>query len=162
MGHLQALRLGLSPGRRVVIAVASLGVLLATASAVAYHSYGKARDLRAVAEHDRRDALTAERAISAFWRERESIGEYLVIPSRSIAGEARQRQAAFEALARQSFAASETSESVREAAFFRRALKANAALGDVLTEPSLLRASPSVSPTPASGGWLNTAEGMQP
>jgi signal transduction histidine kinase len=138
MGYFQALRLGLSPGRRVAIAVASLGVLVATASAVAYHSYGKARDLRAVAEHDRRDALIAERSISAFWRERESIGEYLMIPSPSLAAEAERRRTAFEALAGQSVAASETPESVREAAFFRRALTANAALDDVLTEPSLL------------------------
>ena len=142
MGQLQALRLGLSPGRRVAIAVASLGVLLATASAVAYHSYGKARDLRAVAEHDRRDALTAERAISAFWRERESIGEYLMIPSRSIASEARRQTAAFEALAGQSLAASDTPESVRESAFFTRALNANAALTNVVKAPSLRRNDP--------------------
>ena len=146
MGHLQALRLGLSPDRRVAIAVASLGVLLATASVVAYRSYGQARDLRAVAEHDRRDALTAERAISAFWRERESIGEYLMIPSRSIADEARRRRAAFAALAGESIAASATPESVRESAFFRRALKANAALDDVLTEPSLFSNDPAAIP----------------
>ena len=33
---------------------------------------------------------------------------------------------------------------------------------NVLTLPSLFRAWPSVIPTPASGGWLNTALGMQP
>ena len=32
----------------------------------------------------------------------------------------------------------------------------------VMTEPRRLRAWPSVIPTPASGGWLNTADGMQP
>jgi hypothetical protein len=109
--------------------------LLAGTSAIAYHSYSKSRDLTAVARQDRTDALTAERTIGAFWREREPLGEYVTIPTRSLAKEAHQRRAAFEALALQSAASTSTPESRRESIFFARALRANAALVAVASEP---------------------------
>ena len=142
MRRLHLFRLGLSPSRRVAVAFATLGLLLAGTSAIAYHSYSKSRDLTAVARQDRSDALTAERTISAFWRERESIGEYLTIPTRSLAKEAHQRRAAFEALALQSAASTSTPESRRESIFFARALKGNAALVAVANEPGLDRNDP--------------------
>jgi signal transduction histidine kinase len=129
----------LGPTRRVVAAFATLGLLLAGASAFAYHSYTKSRDLTSVARQDRQEALNAERAISAFWRERESVGEYLALPKASVATEARSRQKTFEALAAQSIRSVKSAEVRREATFFRRALKANAALVSESTQPPLGR-----------------------
>ena len=127
MHRIHSFRFGLAPGKRIAFACVTLALLLAGASAIAYHSYSKARELTEVARQDRQDALTAERAISEFWRERESIGEYLVIPGQSLARELRQRQQVFEELALQTRTAASL-ESRREGIYFARALKANAAL----------------------------------
>jgi hypothetical protein len=77
----------------------TLGVLLAGASWVAFHSDENSRHLIAAARHHSRQALNAERAISEFLRERESIGEYLVLPSSPLAREVQDRRRAFEVLA---------------------------------------------------------------
>src|SRR5258708_39961965 len=98
MHLVHALRFGLAAGKRITLACATLAWLLAGASAIAYHSYAKARDLTAIARQDRADALTAERAISDFWRERESIGEYFALRNHTIAQEVQRREKAFEAL----------------------------------------------------------------
>ena len=138
MHRLHSFRFGLAPGKRIAIACATLALLLAGASAIAYHSYSKARELTEVARQDRQDALTAERAISEFWRERESIGEYLVIPSQSLGLEVQHRQQAFQELALQTRTAA-SQESRREGIFFARALKANAALVASAQEPRFSR-----------------------
>lgn len=142
MLRLHTFRIGLAPTRRIAIAFAALGLLLAGASWVAYDSYSKSRDLTAVARQDRQDALTAERAISEFWRERESVGEYVMVPSGPIAREVQLRQQAFRALASQGLAATASPESRGEAVFFTRAVKANAALVAISTDGRLDRNDP--------------------
>jgi signal transduction histidine kinase len=113
----------------------TLGLLLAAASWVAFHSDANSRNLRADARHHSGQALNAERAISGFWRERESIGEYLVLPSRVLAREVQARRQAFEALALQGLEPATDTHSRRERVLLTRAVRANAALVTVATGP---------------------------
>jgi signal transduction histidine kinase len=128
MVRLHTLRIGLAPTRRIALAVATLVVMILGAAWIAYHSHAKSRDLTSLAQQDRQEALVAERAISEFWKERESIGEYLAVPSADLAAEITTRRRAFEALTGREPKGFADDESRREASFLARSTKANADL----------------------------------
>jgi signal transduction histidine kinase len=134
----------------------TLGLLLAGASWVAFHSDAKSRDLTAEARHESRQALNAERAISEFWRERESIGEYLVLRSPPLAREVQDRRQAFEALAFQGLEPATDPHTRRERALLTQAVRANAALITVATGPQVDRSA--VTPARESLQKLDNAE----
>ncbi|MDX6426259.1 MAG: hypothetical protein QOD52_1664 [Gaiellaceae bacterium] len=139
MIRLQTFRVGLPPTRRIAVACVTLGVLLAGASWVAFHTDANSRDMRAQARRDSQQALNAERAISEFWRERESIGEYLLLPSPSLAREVQDRRQAFDVLAFHGLEPATSPHTRRERALLTRAVRANAALVAVATDPHVDR-----------------------
>jgi signal transduction histidine kinase len=81
------------------IAAASLitGLLLCGAFAITARQHGEFVRANAQAHRDREDVLASERAVSAFWQEREVMGEILAFPSRSLSDELRNRQLQFTA-----------------------------------------------------------------
>jgi signal transduction histidine kinase len=137
MGHLRTFFVGFGPTRRIAAAFGTLALLLLVAIWVGYTSYAQAQELVAVSRQDRKEALTAERTLAAFWRERESIGEYRLLPSNALAREARLRQRAFEKLATQRPGRSASPEVRQEASLYARSLKANAALVAISTAAQL-------------------------
>jgi signal transduction histidine kinase len=80
-------------GTKSQIAVASLitGLLLCCAFAITARKHGEFVRANAQAKRDRDDVLAAERAVSAFWQEREVMGEILAFPERSRSDELRNR-----------------------------------------------------------------------
>jgi signal transduction histidine kinase len=139
MLRLRAFRVRLAPTRRIAVACLTLGLLLAGASWVAFRSDANSRDMSAEARHESQQALTAERAISEFWRERESIGEYLVLPSPALANEVQDRRQAFEVLAFHGLEPATDPHTRRERALLTRTVRANATLVAIATGPQLDR-----------------------
>lgn len=121
--RLHKIRVEVSATTRVAVAFATLVAVIVGAGLVAYRSYGESRDLTAAARQDRSDALAAERAMGNFWKERESIVEYLLAPSPAAAAEVAARKQAFEQLV-----ATTHPESREETGQFAQAVKANSAL----------------------------------
>ena len=88
---------GFRIGAKWRIAAASLitGLLLCGAFGFTAHKHGEFVRANAQAHLDREDVLAAERAVSAFWQEREVMGELLAFPQRSLSDELRNRQLQF-------------------------------------------------------------------
>jgi signal transduction histidine kinase len=86
-------------GTKWQIAAASLitGLLLCGAFAITASKHGEFVRANAQAHSDREDVLASEQAVSAFWQEREVMGEILAFPSRSLSDELRNRQLQFTA-----------------------------------------------------------------
>lgn len=86
-------------GTKWQIAAASLitGLLLCGAFAITARQHGEFVRANALAHRDREDVLASERAVSAFWQEREVMGEILAFPSRTLSAELRNRQLQFTA-----------------------------------------------------------------
>ena len=84
-------------GMKWQIAAASLitGLLLCGAFAVTARKHGEFIRANAQAHRDREDVLASEQAVSAFWQEREVMGEILAFPDRSLSDELRTRQLRF-------------------------------------------------------------------
>ncbi len=79
--------LGRAGAWRIVVASAATLLLLAAATSVTIWRYSDALDAKSAALHAREDSLRAEQAATLFWRERESMNEYLVVPSETVATE---------------------------------------------------------------------------
>jgi signal transduction histidine kinase len=84
-------------GTKWQIAAASLitGLLLCGAFAVTARKHGEFARANAQAHRDREDVLASEQAVSAFWQEREVMGEILAFPQRSLSYELLARQLDF-------------------------------------------------------------------
>ena len=84
-------------GMKWQIAAASLitGLLLCGTFAVTARKHGEFIRANAQAHRDREDVLASEQAVSAFWQEREVMGEILAFPDRSLSDELRTRQLRF-------------------------------------------------------------------
>jgi signal transduction histidine kinase len=63
--------------RRIVVALVMIGLLMCGALAVAARSHDKSARAGADARSQRHDTLAAEQAVSAFWHEREAMGDAL-------------------------------------------------------------------------------------
>jgi signal transduction histidine kinase len=66
--------------RRIVVALVMIGLLMCGALAVAARSHDKSVRAGADARSQRDDTLAAEQAVSAFWHEREAMGDVLAFP----------------------------------------------------------------------------------
>jgi signal transduction histidine kinase len=77
---------------RIAAASATIGLLLCGALAFTAQRHGESVQANAQAHVDREDALAAERAVSAFWKEREVMGEILAFPHRRLADELRDKR----------------------------------------------------------------------
>ena len=77
---------------RIATASATIGLLLCGALAFTAQRHGESVQANAQAHVDREDALAAERAVSAFWKEREVMGEILAFPHRRLADELRDKR----------------------------------------------------------------------
>jgi len=88
---------GFRIGAKWRIAAASLitGLLLCGAFGFTAHKHGESVRANAQAHLDREDVVAAVRAESAFWQEREVIGEILAFPQRSLFDELRDKQLQF-------------------------------------------------------------------
>jgi signal transduction histidine kinase len=84
-------------GTRWQIAAASVitGLLLCGAFGITARKHGEFVRANTQAHLDREDVLASERAVSAFWQEREVMGEILAFPGRSLSDELRARQLQF-------------------------------------------------------------------
>jgi signal transduction histidine kinase len=80
---------------RIAAASAAVGLLLCGAFAFTAHKHGESVRANAQAHLDREDVLAAEQAVSAFWQEREVMGEILAFPDRSLADELQDKQLRF-------------------------------------------------------------------
>ena len=80
---------------RIAVASAAVGLLLCGAFAFTAHRHGESVRANAQAHLDREDVWAAERAVSAFWQEREVMGEILAFPRQSLIGELREKRLHF-------------------------------------------------------------------
>lgn len=80
---MSALRFRVDAKWRIAAVAATIGVLLCGALVVFIHSRAGSARATAAARVQRDDSLSAERAVSAFWEEREAMGEWLAFPTRS-------------------------------------------------------------------------------
>jgi signal transduction histidine kinase len=69
------------------VAAVAVGLLLCGAFAFAVHKHGESIQASAQAARDREDAMAAERAVSTFWQERETLGEVIAFPHLSLDAE---------------------------------------------------------------------------
>ena len=88
-------RLEIGAKWRIAATSAAIGLLLCGAFAFTAYRHGESVQANARAHLDREDVLAAERAVSAFWQEREVMGEMLSFPHRNLAGELRSRRLRF-------------------------------------------------------------------
>jgi signal transduction histidine kinase len=88
-------RLKIGAKWRIAAASAAIGLLMCGAFAFTAYRHGESVRANAQAHLDREDVLAAERAVSAFWQEREVMGEMLSFPDRNLAGELRSRRLRF-------------------------------------------------------------------
>jgi methyl-accepting chemotaxis protein len=89
------MRIPRGAARRLVIASAVVAALLASATAVTIWRYTSAIDSGDRALEARASSSRADQAITAYWRERESMNEYLLRPSRDLLDEVSAQRAAF-------------------------------------------------------------------
>ena len=108
---------------RVAAASATIGLLLGGALVFTVHSRGGSAQASAYARQQREDSLAAEQAVSAFWEEREAMGEWLAFPSRARLENVREMRLSF----RRALAAVET-QSPDEHADINQARVANEVL----------------------------------
>jgi signal transduction histidine kinase len=80
---------------RIAAVASTIGLLLCGALALAVHNRDVSARAGADARQQREDSLAAERAVSAFWKEREAMAESLEFPSRSLRGQVREMQLGF-------------------------------------------------------------------
>jgi signal transduction histidine kinase len=113
-------RLKIGANWRIAAASATFGLLLCGALVFTAHKHGESVRANAKAGLDHEDALSAERAVSAFWQEREVMGEILAFPHRSLADELRDKQLRFRQALREIHG-----ESAAELADVERAKAAN-------------------------------------
>jgi signal transduction histidine kinase len=118
---------------RIAAAAAAIGLLLCVALGFAVHKHTASVRANAQAGADREDMLAAERAVAAFWQEREVMGEILAFPHRSLADELRHKELRF----RQALEKIAT-ESPAELANVERAKAANQNLLAVFDEQPVL------------------------
>ncbi|MDX6368775.1 MAG: hypothetical protein QOG93_277, partial [Gaiellaceae bacterium] len=88
-------RLDIGARWRIAIAAAMVGLLLCGAFAFAVHKHGESVQAGTQAGRDREDAMSAERAVSTFWQEREALGEVIAFPHRDFTDELRDTQFRF-------------------------------------------------------------------
>src|SRR4051794_27499193 len=86
------------PARRVALASVVVIALLVAASAVTIWRYEHAIGQKDSALGARADQLATARAVTIFWRERESMNEYLIQPTAEIASEVGAERAEFDAV----------------------------------------------------------------
>jgi hypothetical protein len=75
------------PTQRIIAASVVTLIVLAAATGIGMWRYDAALDAKARALRAQEDELDAQRAVALLWRERESMNEYLLIPSAEIARE---------------------------------------------------------------------------
>ena len=88
-------RLKIGAKWRIAAASAAIGLLLCGAFVFTAYRHGESVQANAAAHLDREDVLAAERAVSAFWQEREVMGEILGFPQRNLADELGDKQVDF-------------------------------------------------------------------
>ena len=88
-------RLKIGAEWRIVAASATIGLLMCGALVLTVHSRGTAVRASVTSSEKHADALASERAVSAFWQERESMGEFLVSPLQRLAKEVRAKRLRF-------------------------------------------------------------------
>jgi hypothetical protein len=88
--------LSISAGKRILGAFSVAIALLIASAVVASLSYDKSRRYSETARNERTSNLAASNALGAFWRERESMNEYLLTRTAADRAEVRSRQAAFD------------------------------------------------------------------
>jgi methyl-accepting chemotaxis protein len=89
------------PTHRILVASGAILLVLAVAGGVMIWRYGAALHQKDIAADARGDKAQAEQANTIFWRERESMNEYLVNPSHEIAREVADEDRRFRRLMRQ-------------------------------------------------------------
>ena len=77
---------------RIAAASVVLGLLLCSALLFTIESRAEAVRASAQAHLAREDAFAAERALTAFWKEREAMGEFLAFPHEDLGGEVRNKR----------------------------------------------------------------------
>ena len=85
------------PTRRVVLASVAALLVVSASTAVGIWRYETALDAKTRAAHSQSDELATQRVITALWRERESMNEYLLNPSTEVADEVKAVQGEFDA-----------------------------------------------------------------
>ena len=87
-------RRGMKGSAKLRIAAASviLGLLLCSALLFTIQSHAESVRANAQAHLAREDVFAAERALTAFWKEREAMGEFLAFPREDLAGEVRSKR----------------------------------------------------------------------
>jgi methyl-accepting chemotaxis protein len=86
------------PTRRIALASIAIILLFAAASSVTIWRYEHAVNLDKTAITAQADKLITERVTTLFWRERESMNEFLIQPADDIAREVKQERAQFDAM----------------------------------------------------------------
>jgi methyl-accepting chemotaxis protein len=86
------------PARRIALASTAIIAVLVLAVTVTIWRYQHALNQDAKALTARADKITAQQAVTLFWRERESMNEFLIQPSEQIVGEVRKEEAEFSSL----------------------------------------------------------------
>jgi signal transduction histidine kinase len=88
-------RLKIGAKWRIAVASVAIGLLLGGAFAFTASQHGESVQANARAHLDRADELAAERAVSAFWQEREVMGELLAFPRANLTDELHDKQLRF-------------------------------------------------------------------
>jgi signal transduction histidine kinase len=88
-------RLRIDAKWRIAAASATIGLLMVGALALTVRSHDRSTLANDHADAHRTSMLAAERALSAFWQEREATGEYLAFRLASVAGEIREKRLRF-------------------------------------------------------------------
>lgn len=85
-----------TPTRHILVATAIVLPLLAAATAISMWRYAHAMSLRDEADVSLAEVQTTLEARLAFWREREAMNEYLLLPEKEILGEVSEQHAVFD------------------------------------------------------------------
>jgi len=108
---------------RIGVTAATIGLLMCSALGLTIQSRSRLVGASAASARRRQDMLAAEQTVSAFWKEREAMGEFLASPLPRLAAEVRYRRLHFrQALVRIGV------QSATERAQVERAVAANAAM----------------------------------
>ncbi|MDX6436027.1 MAG: hypothetical protein QOK34_861 [Gaiellaceae bacterium] len=91
----QRRRINIGAKGRIAVAAAAVGLLLCGAFGFAAHKHGESVQASARAARDRNDAMAAERAVTTFWHERETLGEVIAFPHLNFRDELRDTQFSF-------------------------------------------------------------------
>jgi methyl-accepting chemotaxis protein len=85
------------PARRIALASVAIILLIIVATSVTILRYERAANQAEIALGDT-DRVSSERAVAAFWRERESMNEYLIQPTAKLAAEVAAEKAQFDSI----------------------------------------------------------------